>query len=273
MLKTSFDDNKGLFSASLAALKRTPQAGSMLLAAALVGLVPILGTLIASAIIMVWAQAALTRDLAEGEKIDFSFRVVGLAFVVNIISMIISLCISWGVNAFAGNFQFFSNIITILGFFISIMLNALCIHAILKGKISAFFSSRIFLLVREDWTSFFMVALLEFIFTVVFIIAGAFITGVALCTIPFQLVPGFDFFSLAQDVNQGVFTQQVFAVIVAGLIAWLFVSLLVTGMFFLSISVTAAWIARTDSPEICFACYSEEERELDSLPEHSEPDK
>lgn len=257
MPETTFDNNKGLFGASIAALKRTPHVGSMLAVLILIGLVPLLGTIVISGIAFVWAEAALTRDLSRAEHVGFSGKKIGLAICVSVLSLIISLGLSWLATFMTGNFQMGSNLMTILNFFISIMLNAMCIRAIFKGKLRAFFTSRVLLLVKEDWATFMMVALLEFILSVLLAIVSVLILGACFLIIPNILVPSFDFLSLAHDFSQGAITQQIVAAGIAVLVAWLFISTLVNLFFLMMVAVSAAWVARTDSPEICFACYAE----------------
>lgn len=257
MLETTFDNNKGLFGASVAALKRTPHVGSMLAVLVLIGLVPFLGTIVISGIAFVWAEAALTRDLSRAEHVGFSGSKIGLAICVSILSLIISLGLSWLATFMTGDFRMGSNLMTILNFFIAIMLNAMCIRAVFKGKLRAFFTSRVLLLVKEDWATFMMVALLEFILSVLLAIVSVLILGACFLIIPNILVPSFDFLSLAHDFSQGAITQQIVAAGIAVLVAWLFISTLVNLFFLMMVAVSAAWVARTDSPEICFACYAE----------------
>ena len=64
--------------------------------------------------------------------------------------------------------------------------------------------------------------------------------------------------SLAHDFSQGAITQQIVAVVVAAFVAWIFISAFVNLFFLMMVAVSAAWVARTDSPEICFACYAED---------------
>lgn len=258
MPETTFDNNKGLFGASVAALKRTPHVGSMLAVLVLIGLVPLLGTIVISGIAFVWAEAALTRDLSHAEHVGFSGSKIGLAICVSILSLIISLGLSWLATFITGDFQMGSNLMTILNFFIAIMLNAMCIRAVFKGKLRAFFTSRVLLLVKEDWATFMMVALLEFILSVLLAIVSVLILGACFLIIPNILVPSFDFLSLAHDFSQGAITQQIVAVVVAAFVAWIFISALVNLFFLMMVAVSAAWVARTDSPEICFACYAED---------------
>ena len=258
MPETTFDNNKGLFGASIAALKRTPHVGSMLAVLVLIGLVPLLGTIVISGIAFVWAEAALTRDLSRAEHVGFSGSKIGLAICVSILSLIVSLGLSWLATFMTGDFQMGSNLMTILNFFIAIMLNAMCIRAVFKGKLRAFFTSRVLLLVKEDWATFMMVALLEFILSVLLAIVSVLILGACFLTIPNILVPSFDFLSLAHDFSQGAITQQIVAVVVAAFVAWIFISALVNLFFLMMVAVSAAWVARTDSPEICFACYAED---------------
>lgn len=258
MPETTFDNNKGLFGASIAALKRTPHVGSMLAILVLIGLVPLLGTIVISGIAFVWAEAALTRDLSRAEHVGFSGSKIGLAICVSILSLIVSLGLSWLATFMTGDFQMGSNLMTILNFFIAIMLNAMCIRAVFKGKLHAFFTSRVLLLVKEDWATFMMVALLEFILSVLLAIVSTLILGACFLIIPNILVPSFDFLSLAHDFLQGAITQQIVAAGIAVLVAWLFISTLVNLFFLMMVAVSAAWVARTDSPEICFACYSED---------------
>lgn len=258
MPETTFDNNKGLFGASIAALKRTPHVGSMLAILVLIGLVPLLGTIVISGIAFVWAEAALTRDLSRAEHVGFSGSKIGLAICVSILSLIVSLGLSWLATFMTGDFQMGSNLMTILNFFIAIMLNAMCIRAVFKGKLHAFFTSRVLLLVKEDWATFMMVALLEFILSVLLAIVSTLILGACFLIIPNILVPSFDFLSLAHDFSQGAITQQIVAAGIAVLVAWLFISTLVNIFFLMMVAVSAAWVARTDSPEICFACYSED---------------
>lgn len=258
MPETTFDNNKGLFGASVAALKRTPHVGSMLAVLVLIGLVPLLGTIVISGIAFVWAEAALTRDLSRAEHVGFSGSKIGLAICVSILSLIISLVLSQGAVFITGDFHIGSNLMTILNFFIAIMLNAMCIRAVFKGKLRAFFTSRVLLLVKEDWATFMMVALLEFILSVLLAIVSTLILGACFLIIPNILVPSFDFLSLAHDFSQGAITQQIVAAGIAVLVAWLFISTLVNLFFLMMVAVSAAWVARTDSPEICFACYSED---------------
>lgn len=257
MPETTFDNNKGLFGASVAALKRTPHVGSMLAVLVLIGLVPFLGTIVISGIAFVWAEAALTRDLSRAEHVGFSGSKIGLAICVSILSLIISLVLSQGAVFITGDFHIGSNLMTILNFFIAIMLNAMCIRAVFKGKLRAFFTSRVLLLVKEDWATFMMVALLEFILSVLLAIVSVLILGACFLIIPNILVPSFDFLSLAHDFSQGAITQQIVAAGIAVLVAWLFISTLVNLFFLMMVAVSAAWVARTDSPEICFACYAE----------------
>lgn len=258
MPETTFDNNKGLFGASIAALKRTPHVGSMLAILVLIGLVPLLGTIVISGIAFVWAEAALTRDLSRAEHVGFSGSKIGLAICVSILSLIISLVLSQGAVFITGDFHIGSNLMTILNFFIAIMLNAMCIRAVFKGKLRAFFTSRVLLLVKEDWATFMMVALLEFILSVLLAIVSVLILGACFLIIPNILVPSFDFLSLAHDFSQGAITQQIVAAGIAVLVAWLFISTLVNLFFLMMVAVSAAWVARTDSPEICFACYAED---------------
>lgn len=257
MPETTFDNNKGLFGASVAALKRTPHVGSMLAVLVLIGLVPLLGTIVISGIAFVWAEAALTRDLSHAEHVGFSGSKIGLAICVSVLSLIISLVLSQGAVFITGDFHIGSNLMTILNFFIAIMLNAMCIRAVFKGKLRAFFTSRVLLLVKEDWATFMMVALLEFILSVLLAIVSVLILGACFLIIPNILVPSFDFLSLAHDFSQGAITQQIVAAGIAVLVAWLFISTLVNLFFLMMVAVSAAWVARTDSPEICFACYAE----------------
>lgn len=257
MPETTFDNNKGLFGASIAALKRTPHVGSMLAILVLIGLVPLLGTIVISGIAFVWAEAALTRDLSRAEHVGFSGSKIGLAICVSVLSLIISLVLSQGAVFITGDFHIGSNLMTILNFFIAIMLNAMCIRAVFKGKLRAFFTSRVLLLVKEDWATFMMVALLEFILSVLLAIVSVLILGACFLIIPNILVPSFDFLSLAHDFSQGAITQQIVAAGIAVLVAWLFISTLVNLFFLMMVAVSAAWVARTDSPEICFACYAE----------------
>lgn len=258
MPETTFDNNKGLFGASIAALKRTPHVGSMLAILVLIGLVPLLGTIVISGIAFVWAEAALTRDLSRAEHVGFSGSKIGLAICVSVLSLIISLVLSQGAVFITGDFHIGSNLMTILNFFIAIMLNAMCIRAVFKGKLHAFFTSRVLLLVKEDWATFMMVALLEFILSVLLAIVSVLILGACFLIIPNILVPSFDFLSLAHDFSQGAITQQIVAAGIAVLVAWLFISTLVNLFFLMMVAVSAAWVARTDSPEICFACYAED---------------
>ena len=258
MPETTFDNNKGLFGASIAALKRTPHVGSMLAVLVLIGLVPLLGTIVISGIAFVWAEAALTRDLSRAEHVGFSGSKIGLAICVSVLSCVISVGLSWLATFMTGDFQMGSNLMTILNFFIAIMLNAMCIRAVFKGKLRAFFTSRVLLLVKEDWATFMMVALLEFILSVLLAIVSVLILGACFLTIPNILVPSFDFVSLAHDFSQGAITQQIVAVVVAAFVAWIFISALVNLFFLMMVAVSAAWVARTDSPEICFACYAED---------------
>lgn len=274
MPETTFDNNKGLFGASVAALKRTPHVGSMLAVLVLIGLVPFLGTIVISGIAFVWAEAALTRDLSRAEHVGFSGSKIGLAICVSVLSCVISVGLSWLATFMTGDFQMGSNLMTILNFFIAIMLNAMCIRAVFKGKLRAFFTSRVLLLVKEDWATFMMVALLEFILSVLLAMASVLILGACFLTIPNILVPSFDFLSLAHDFSQGAITQQIVAVAVAAFVAWIFISALVNLFFLMMVAVSAAWVARTDSPEICFACYAEDAADVPGAADATEtPDE
>lgn len=274
MPETTFDNNKGLFGASIAALKRTPHVGSMLAVLVLIGLVPLLGTIVISGIAFVWAEAALTRDLSRAEHVGFSGSKIGLAICVSVLSCVISVGLSWLATFMTGDFQMGSNLMTILNFFIAIMLNAMCIRAVFKGKLRAFFTSRVLLLVKEDWATFMMVALLEFILSVLLAMASVLILGACFLTIPNILVPSFDFLSLAHDFSQGAITQQIVAVAVAAFVAWIFISALVNLFFLMMVAVSAAWVARTDSPEICFACYAEDAADVPGAADATEtPDE